>query len=47
MNIDIVGLGYVGLVSGVCLADKGHNVTCYDLNIGKTFLIYTSIVCDF
>ena len=32
MNIDIVGLGYVGLVSGVCLADKGHNVTCYDLN---------------
>lgn len=31
MNITIVGTGYVGLVSGVCLASKGHNVTCVDL----------------
>ena len=31
MNITIVGTGYVGLVSGVCLASKGHNITCVDL----------------
>jgi UDPglucose 6-dehydrogenase/GDP-mannose 6-dehydrogenase len=32
MNVTIVGTGYVGLVSGVCLAAKGHDVTCVDLN---------------
>ena len=32
MNVAIIGVGYVGLVSGVCLATKGHNVTCYDKN---------------
>ena len=32
MEINIIGIGYVGLVSGVCLAAKGHNVTCYDIN---------------
>jgi UDPglucose 6-dehydrogenase len=30
MNIAIVGSGYVGLVSGVCLASIGHNVMCVD-----------------
>lgn len=32
MKLAIVGTGYVGLVSGVCLAAKGHDVTCVDLN---------------
>ena len=32
MKIAIIGTGYVGLVSGVCLASKGHMVTCFDLN---------------
>ena len=31
MNIAIIGTGYVGLVSGVCLASKGHKVVCVDL----------------
>ena len=32
MKLAVVGTGYVGLVSGVCLAAKGHDVTCVDLN---------------
>ena len=32
MNIAVVGTGYVGLVTGACLADKGHAVTCVDID---------------
>jgi len=35
MNISIIGSGYVGLVSGVCLAEKGHRVTCVDVDQEK------------
>jgi len=35
MKIAVVGTGYVGLVSGVCLADKGHEVICVDNDIEK------------
>ncbi len=31
-NIAVVGVGYVGLVTGTCLADLGHRVTCLDVN---------------
>ncbi len=43
MKVCVIGTGYVGLVTGVCLAEIGHNVICVDkdekkislLNIGK------------
>ena len=30
MKIAIIGTGYVGLVTGVCLADFGNNISCAD-----------------
>ena len=35
MNVTIVGTGYVGLVTGCCLAEAGHNVVCVDNNTDK------------
>lgn len=35
MKLSIVGTGYVGLVSGACLADRGHEVTCVDVDAAK------------
>ncbi|WP_338719519.1 UDP-glucose/GDP-mannose dehydrogenase family protein [Devosia sp. XK-2] len=35
MKIAMVGSGYVGLVTGVCLADFGHDVVCIDKDAGK------------
>ena len=35
MRVAIVGTGYVGLVTGVCLAERGHEVTCVDLDAAK------------
>jgi UDPglucose 6-dehydrogenase len=35
MRIAIVGAGYVGLVSGACFADFGHQVTCVDKDASK------------
>ena len=35
MKITVVGTGYVGLVSGACLADVGNDVLCLDLDAGK------------
>ena len=35
MKIAVAGTGYVGLVTGVCLASKGHKVTCVDVDENK------------
>ncbi len=35
MNIAIAGCGYVGLVTGVCLAEAGHDVACIDIDRRK------------
>lgn len=35
MKVSVIGTGYVGLVSGVCLAEKGHQVICVDVDQAK------------
>ena len=35
MRISVAGTGYVGLVAGVCLAEKGHQITCVDTDEEK------------
>ncbi|MEI6947036.1 UDP-glucose 6-dehydrogenase, partial [Paraflavisolibacter sp. H34] len=35
MNITVVGTGYVGLVTGTCLAETGNNVCCVDIDQNK------------
>jgi len=35
MNVTVIGTGYVGLVTGACLADAGNTVFCLDVDKGK------------
>jgi UDPglucose 6-dehydrogenase len=35
VKVSIIGTGYVGLVTGVCLAEKGHDVICVDVDEEK------------
>ena len=39
MKITIIGTGYVGLVTGVCLAEIGHKVFLHDINQEKIKLL--------
>lgn len=43
MNISVAGTGYVGLVAGVCFAEKGHNVICVDIDDDKVKLMEAGI----
>jgi UDPglucose 6-dehydrogenase len=44
MNIAVVGTGYVGLVTGTCLAETGNTVTCVDINAEKVQKMRDGIV---
>ena len=44
MRIAVVGSGYVGLVSGACLADFGHEVTCIDSDESKIAALKQGVI---
>lgn len=43
MKITVAGTGYVGLVTGVCLAEMGHHVTCIDIQNQKIKMLQSGI----
>lgn len=43
MKITVAGTGYVGLVTGVCLAEVGHDVTCVDVDENKVKMMEEGI----
>lgn len=43
MKISVAGTGYVGLVAGVCFAEKGHQVTCVDIDEEKVKLMESGV----
>ena len=44
MKIAVVGTGYVGLVTGTCLAETGNTVTCVDINEEKVKKLQAGII---
>ncbi|MCX6312655.1 MAG: UDP-glucose/GDP-mannose dehydrogenase family protein [Bacteroidetes bacterium] len=44
MNIAVVGTGYVGLVTGTCLAETGNHVTCVDIDSSKVEKMKNGII---
>jgi UDPglucose 6-dehydrogenase len=43
MRVSVIGAGYVGLVTSVCLAEKGHQVICVDVDQAKIVKINQGI----
>lgn len=43
MKIAVAGTGYVGLVTGVCLAEVGHTVTCVDIDEAKVKVMESGV----
>lgn len=43
MKLAVAGTGYVGLVAGVCFAEKGHDVTCVDVDENKVKLMQSGV----
>jgi UDPglucose 6-dehydrogenase len=39
MNLSVIGTGYVGLVTGTCFAEAGHNVICVDRDAAKVEML--------
>ncbi len=44
MNIAVVGTGYVGLVTGTCLAETGNHVICVDINESKVKKMQAGVI---
>jgi UDPglucose 6-dehydrogenase len=44
MNIAVIGTGYVGLVTGTCLAETGNTVVCVDINAEKVKKMQDGVV---
>lgn len=44
MNITVIGSGYVGLVTGTCLADKGNSVLCVDVDEKKITMMKNGVI---
>ncbi|MHB1341582.1 MAG: UDP-glucose dehydrogenase family protein [Coriobacteriia bacterium] len=42
-TVTVVGTGYVGLVTGVCLAHSGHDVTCVDIDPAKVRMLASGV----
>jgi UDPglucose 6-dehydrogenase len=44
MHIAMIGTGYVGLVSGACFSDFGHDVVCVDKDAGKIDALHRGVM---
>ncbi|KZZ68023.1 UDP-glucose 6-dehydrogenase [Oleiphilus sp. HI0130] len=44
MKVSIFGTGYVGLVTGACLADMGHDVICVDVDASKVEKLNNGVI---
>lgn len=44
MKISVIGTGYVGLVTGTCLAESGNHVICMDIDAGKIGMLNAGTV---
>ena len=44
MKVCVIGTGYVGLVTGACLAETGHDVTCVDKDARKVAQLKRGVI---
>ena len=44
MRVAMIGTGYVGLVSGACFADFGHDVVCIDKDPAKIDSLHAGVM---